>query len=434
MLLHALALAAVTVWPPFADSVDAVAAQAMKQHHIPGLAIGVTTKAGVYLRGYGIRVAGKPDIVTPKTLFQVGSVTKMFTAAAVIRAASSAGFSLDSPVSTLLTGLPPCASVVTLRELLSDRAGLKDVPGEDGSHDPQGLTQYTDSWDGSYCIESPDRSFSYSNPGFTLAGRALQELARKPYQLAMQQYAFGPFGMTAATFDPSVALANDHALGHRVESDVARPVSPPVYDTRLLPAGYLYDNLSDLVMFLRNTFEGPEGRMLATPQIRVPILFDNAYYAYGLFVRSDGPDIVVEHAGTLGGSGALVRMLPQRHVGIVVLSNLETIPLPRVVDEIDHAVTGRNATQGGVVQLADVLPVSDAEARSLVGTYENRITARISLADAKHPMIQVFGGDFAFGKLGPDTYYALPHGPKFSLVHDGKRRLLQIALWSLPQR
>lgn len=156
---------------------DAAIRAEMAKAGIPGAAVAVVVgDRVVWTRGFGVAHVETSALVTPDTLFQIGSVTKSFTAAAVLAAASQDGLALDKPVSTYVSGLTPCVGAPTLTQLLSHTGGLIDEPDEFGPHGEEGLGAYQRTWTSEYCMLAPGRAFSYSNSGFALAGLALQEV------------------------------------------------------------------------------------------------------------------------------------------------------------------------------------------------------------------------------------------------------------------
>ena len=165
----------------FTTAESAIRAE-MEKAGIPGAAVAVVVgDRVVWAKGFGVASAETNAPVTPDTLFQIGSVTKSFTAAAILTAASEGRIALDTPVSTYVSGLAACVGAPTLTQLLSHTGGLIDEPDEFGPQGEDGLGAYQRSWTSEYCMLPPGRAFSYSNSGFSLAGLALQEVEKKPF-------------------------------------------------------------------------------------------------------------------------------------------------------------------------------------------------------------------------------------------------------------
>ena len=127
---------------PFAAADTAIRAE-MERAGIPGAAVAVVVgDTVVWSRGFGVANVETGAPVTPDTLFQIGPVTKSFTAAALLIAASQGAIALDKPVATYVSGLTPCVGAPTLVQLLSHTGGIIDEPDEFGPQGEEGLDRY----------------------------------------------------------------------------------------------------------------------------------------------------------------------------------------------------------------------------------------------------------------------------------------------------
>ena len=203
-------------------------------------------------RGFGVANVETGAPVTPDTLFQIGSATKTFTAAALLSAAPQGAVALDRPVSTYVSGLAACVGAPTLTQLLSHTGGVMDEPDEFGPQGEEGLAAYARTWTSEYCLLPPGRAFSYSNSGFALAGLALQEAEKKPFAEVMRARVLDPLGMPRTTFRPTEAMTWPLAVGHRRDKEgkftVVRPLAN---DARLWPAGTLYSSANEMARLAR---------------------------------------------------------------------------------------------------------------------------------------------------------------------------------------
>jgi CubicO group peptidase (beta-lactamase class C family) len=308
----------------------------MQKAGIPGAAIAVVVGDRVaWVRGFGIANIETGTPVTPDSLFQIGSVTKTFTAAALLSAARDGIVALDRPVSTYVSGLAPCVGRPTLRQLLSHTGGLIDEPAEFGPPGEEGLAAYPRTWTSEYCLLAPGRVFSYSNSGFALAGLALQEVDRKPFADVMRARVLAPLGMARTTFRPAEAMSWPVAVGHRKAKDGALEVVRPLAnDARLWPAGTLYSSANEMARFaLALLNDGRvEGRQALPAGLvasmrgevaRVPTTGEA--YGQGLFLGRMSHEF--GHGGTMTGYAAQLTVSEQDgfdngpKVAVVVLTN-----------------------------------------------------------------------------------------------------------------
>ncbi len=135
MKRFAIALLLTTLLPVClrADSADEYLEAQMKAHRIPGLALRVIKNgAPVKTGAYGLANLELQTPVTPETVFEIGSVTKQFTAAGILLLVQEGKFSLDDPISRHLPGTPEAWAPVTVRNLLTHTSGIKSYTGLDG--------------------------------------------------------------------------------------------------------------------------------------------------------------------------------------------------------------------------------------------------------------------------------------------------------------
>lgn len=450
---------------PFARAAAAIRAE-MQKAGIPGAAVAVVVgDRVVWAQGFGLANVETGAGVTADTLFQVGSITKSFTAAAVLTAASEKQLALDRPVSTYISGLTPCVGAPTLTQLLSHTGGLIDEPDEFGPQGEDGLGAYQRTWTSEYCMMSPGRAFSYSNSGFALAGLALQEVEKKPFADAMKARVLAPLGLTRTTFRPTEAMTWPLAVGHRKAKDgrleVVRPLAN---DARLWPAGTLYSSANEMARFVTALMNDGrvEGRQVLPASAvtamrgaaaRVPTT--GQAYGQGLFLSGD--DLHAGHGGAMTGYAAEFdiedwRRIPsggmhgrEQPIGLVVLTNADGVnPHPLLT----AALAG---TQYELIAISDggplperVLTVRDAE--RFVGRYANprRFSVEVVRQGASLTLRR-FGRDFpmrAFQPgdtrpgVPPDQFVVdLPNGGTeaiaFGMGPDGRADYLQMNLWAL---
>lgn len=232
----------------------------LKETKTPGAAVAIFQDGQVaFAKGFGVRSIETGAPVTPETFFQIGSLTKLFTASAILKSAAAQKLRLDAPVGKYVSGLHPRIASLTLQQLLSQTSGLKDEPGESGLHEESALGTYARSWGADYVLADAGKVFSYSNPGYSLAGLALQEAAGTSYAVQMRELLFDPLAMPRTTFRPTDAVTYAMAVGHRLSDDGSLQVVRPLADdTRYWPAGYIITNLSEFSRLVSTLLNGGE--------------------------------------------------------------------------------------------------------------------------------------------------------------------------------
>jgi CubicO group peptidase (beta-lactamase class C family) len=311
--------------------------------NIPGASIAVVRGDRViFAKGFGTADVETGDAVKPEMLFRLGSTTKMFTATALVGLALEGKLDLNAPIGKYITGLAPKLSQVTANQLLSHTAGIHDEAPMYGSHDDAalgiGIHQWTDAW----LFTAPGKVFSYSNPGYWMAGYLVEVLSGKPYADAMEELVFHPCGMMRTTLRPTTAMTWPLAQGHDFANGKNHVARPAADNAASWPAGSIFSNTSDLARFVtaflnRGMLDGKRVldpqvfNLLSSPHARYPDSPES--YGYGLTVREFRGVHMVEHSGSRMGYGSFVRMAPEQRVGIIVLTNRTGSNLPATVDK-----------------------------------------------------------------------------------------------------
>jgi CubicO group peptidase (beta-lactamase class C family) len=369
---------------------ERVVLRELKETNTPGAAVAVVRGGRVvYARGFGVASAETSALVTPDMLFRVGSVTKMLTAAVFVSLAEEKNVALDAPVGDAVKGLGPRLARATPRQLLSHSAGVIDYARVCCAQEETGLAaQVRGTKDDDYFFAEPGRIFSYSNPGYIVAGYAIEQLTGKPYAEVMDERLFRPLGMARTTFRPTVAMTYPLSLGHdAAEGGRATVVRPFVNNVGDWPAGFAYSNVFDLTRFASALMDGGrlDGRQvispsvvatLSKPYVEVPFswdipagFYDGAKYGHGLFVTEYRGVRVLHHGGTINGFGAFVLMAPEHRVAVIVLANRTGAILGRTVEKAMELSLPLGPRPRAPRRRA--LPMLPAEMESYTGTYVN---------------------------------------------------------------
>ena len=310
----------------------------MAEQDVPGLALAVVDgDRVVWQQGFGSTDSDGGAPVTVDTLFSVQSVTKTFTATAVMQAVQAGRLDLDEPITTYLPGFRVHSAFqqhperrITLRMLLGCTAGFThEAPlGNNYEPEPGSFDAHVRSISKTWLRFPVGIGYAYSNLGFDLAGRILERVYAKPYPALMRDLLLAPLGMRHSTFDRArVHDTSDRAVSHSHE-----PV-PPSVDIPMTAAGGLWSSAADLARFLglqlgNGTVGGRTvlDAVLLREQRTVPAPNHGAPAGYALGVERtrwrDGQNLTLfDHGG--GGFGFLsdLRWIPKLKLGIAVLTN-----------------------------------------------------------------------------------------------------------------
>ena len=365
-----------------------VAASELQEINAPGASIAVVKGDRiVYQDGFGVANVETGEAVKAEMLFRVGSVTKMFTTAALVSFADEGRLKLTDPINKYAEGLSAKLGQVTTHQLMSHTAGMRDEAPAYGLHDDGAMTATVRGWSDDYLFTEPGRVMSYSNPGLTLAGYVLEQVAKKPYADVVDERLFKPLGMTRTTFRPTTAMTWPLSQGHTARGQEPPTVVRPFADNSgYWPAGFMFSSAPDLARFTIAFLNAGaiEGRTVLKPSVietmstgyaDVPSNVENARYCYGLTTVVHRGVRLVEHGGAIDGFGASVRMLPDQKGAVVILVNKSGAQLSKTSE---RALELLAALQPAKPPPATPIAMSAAELAKFAGAYINP-PARIEL-------------------------------------------------------
>jgi D-alanyl-D-alanine-carboxypeptidase/D-alanyl-D-alanine-endopeptidase len=293
-----------------------------------GMAVGIVERGRRRVIVYGKQDSGDARSVAPNTLFEIGSLTKVFTALLLADMVHRKELQFDDPVDRYLpSGLRTPqhnGRAITLADLATHTSGLPMFPPLTGNLF-EALARYTASdlrsWLGDLTLSrDPGTQWEYSNVGYGLLGLALPNKARTTYEALLNRHIIGPLKLKDTVLSPTGEATRRLAVGH--DPNLA-PV-PPLDAGILAPAGALRSTVENLLSFVSavlpnspSTLEAPAQLLLS---IRRPAPVIGGDQALGWEVVT-GADPFVAKDGVTAGQAASIALDTPRQTGVVVLSN-----------------------------------------------------------------------------------------------------------------
>lgn len=313
------------------QEIDAYVAAQLEARGMVGLSLAIVRGGElVHARAYGKRSLASGEPATVDTPFAIGSVTKQFTCAGVLLLAEDGQLGLDDPVAKWRPELTRAADI-TLFDLLSHVSGYSDYYPLDFVDErlpqPIDIDVLVRQYAGGPLDFEPRTRYSYSNTGFLIAGRVVEEIAGEDLQSFFQRRIFAPAGMQHAVLDPP-RDAPGLAAGHT--SFALGPHLPAVPEGKgwLHAAGGIYASATDLAHWDRALMRGdllkPESwQAMITPR---PLKDGEATdYACGVGVVRRQGETVIQHSGAVSGFVAYNAMVPRTRSAVVLLANAEQV-------------------------------------------------------------------------------------------------------------
>jgi CubicO group peptidase (beta-lactamase class C family) len=340
--------------PPGAQpaDIDALAARIQRSFDVPGLAVAIVKDGKVlFTKGYGVRAVGHPGAVDAGTLFGIGSNTKAFTVAALAMLVDKGKLNWDDKVIDRLPGFrlydPYVTRELTVRDLLTHRSGLGLGAGDLMLFPRSDFTRAEIIHNLRYLppASSFRSKYAYDNLLYIAAGDLIPAITGVSWESFVQTRILDRIGggcvATLSLAQPGANIAKPHVLvdGHITE---VAPDTSTAYD----PAGAIQCSAKGMAAWANAQLADgrlPDGSALFsaklhkemwTPQTIVPVAPDSAEttgtrfrdYGLGWFVEDYRGALRVTHTGGLVGMVSYVSLLPEQHVGVVVLTNQQSGP------------------------------------------------------------------------------------------------------------
>jgi CubicO group peptidase (beta-lactamase class C family) len=334
-------------------AIDKVFADFAAREHVPGASWGIVVDGElVHIGTAGYRELATKSPVTPDTVFRIASMTKSFTAMAILKLREEGKLSLDDLAERYvpeLKGLryPTTDSPrITLRHLLSHAEGFP----EDNPWGDQQLAATEEEFSamlrrGIPFSNPPGLAYEYSNYGFAILGRVISNVAKMPYRQYLSTHILSPLGMTSTTLEPGAVPADRLAHGYRWEDDRWKE-EPQLPDGAFGSMGGMLTSLKDLGRYVAvyagawPPRDGPETGPISRASLREmqqiwrwrpaavtrtaggAVQLNAGGYGFGLGItQSCDFGHIVAHSGGLPGFGSQMRWLPDYGVGVVAMGN-----------------------------------------------------------------------------------------------------------------
>ncbi|WP_330270346.1 beta-lactamase family protein [Lentzea sp. NBC_00516] len=283
------------------------------EHGVVGAQLAVLTDGEIADVAAGVLNADTRAPVTTDSLFQIASITKVWTATLVQELANEGRLDLDRPVRDLLPGFRP---VITPRQLLTHTSGIDgDLFHDTGSGD-DAVEKFVARLADARQIAPPGQFWSYCNSGFTVLGRIVEVLRGKPFNTVLKERLAVPLGLTVAT-NYAEGAARHAAVGH-VDG---QPVADPGPESDWPAGSALAMSARDLLAFARMHLATPAFAIMREPRVSLPDFGYRGSWGHGWELHDYSGGLVVGHNGGNKGLSAYLRVAPERGVAVALVAS-----------------------------------------------------------------------------------------------------------------
>ncbi len=368
---------------------------------MPGAVLGVWADGQEIVHATGVLSTRTGVEVTPDSVFQVGSITKTWTATMIAQLVDEGRLTYDATVADVLPGVrigvDDVSGRVTVRHLLTHTSGIDGDLFTDTGRGDDCVERYVALLAEAEQITEPGAIFCYCNSGFVLLGRMIEVLDGRVFDASLRARLVEPLGLEDVCLLPEEAILRRAAVGHHEHPDTARPFDEWMLPRSLGPAGLITTTAHDLLGYARLHLDaGSPLTEMREPQAVVPNPKAFSHIGLGWWLGEWDGVQVLSHDGSTLGQTAMLRLVPERGFACCLLTNSaegESLE-QRVLPEVFASYAGLTVPDG---------PRPDPDAAPgdlgrLVGRYRRRASEYEVTVDGGGLTIEVIpAGDLQWG-------------------------------------
>jgi D-alanyl-D-alanine carboxypeptidase len=314
--------------PDLRQKIDKIATDTLSSSGVPSASVAIVTDGRVaYVKAYGDARLEPRVAAAPQMQYSIGSISKQFTAAAVLLLQEQGKLSLDDKVAKFIPDLTR-ANEVTIRELLSHTSGYQDYWPQDyvmpNMLHPVTAQKILDGWARKPLDFDPGTKWQYSNTNYVIAGVIVEKVSGMPLLQFLREKVFTPLGMKSVADIDEAKVGGSNPTGYlRYALGPLRP-APKEGKGWLFAAGELAMPAEDLARWDISIIDGSVMKPASYREFETEVLLKNGlgtHYALGLSVGTEAGHRALSHGGEVSGFTAENIVFPDERVAIAVLTN-----------------------------------------------------------------------------------------------------------------
>jgi CubicO group peptidase (beta-lactamase class C family) len=343
-------------------------------------------------RGYGSANLEWTIPNTPATKFRLGSITKQFTAAAILLLEERGKLRIDDPVKKHLEDTPAAWDQVTIFHLLTHTSGIPSFTGFPDYRTAKLVSTTAEKIVASFRDKplefQPGEKWNYSNSGYLLLGHLIEKLSGQTYEQYIRENIFTPLVMRDSGYDSNRTVTAQRASGYS-PSPNGLVNAEFIHMTVPHAAGALYSTTEDLLRWTQGLYAGKLLSPASLQKMTTPFKSD---YAFGLVVRTVNGRRVFDHDGGIEGFNTTLTYYPDTRLTIAVLANLNGPASREIATKLGAVAHGDTVTLSSERQ--EIMVAPEVLAR-YVGTYEITPTMNMTITLVDGKLMTQLGGQRA---------------------------------------
>jgi CubicO group peptidase (beta-lactamase class C family) len=311
-----------------ADDVDAYIKLRMEKEHIPGLSLAVVKDGKVVkLKGYGTSNLELNVTAAPGTVYELGSMSKQFTAAAILILVQENKIGLDDPIGKYIHEAPETWKAINIRHLLTHTSGLQrdGLPANGNAL----FADYTEdeliqSAAAMPLLSAPGTKYSYGNLDYDLLAIIIEGVSGEPYGAFLQEHVFEPLGMTSTRFKDRSTIVPNRAQAYLWDNNMLKRCDPQVSPTRYVGSGSLLSTVTDLAKWDASLYTGRILNAASRKAMWTPTSLPDGTvtaYGFGWEISSVKGHTNLNHNGAMDGFVGNISRFVDDRLTVIVLTN-----------------------------------------------------------------------------------------------------------------
>jgi CubicO group peptidase (beta-lactamase class C family) len=364
---------------------------------------------------------------TLNTKFRIGSITKQFTAVAILLLEERGKLKLDDPIKSYYPAAPAAWDAITLRHLLGHTSGIPnytDTPESDRMitwpSTPEDLLKPVQDKPLEF---QPGAEMRYCNTGYVLLGMTIEKASGIRYAEFLKQNIFDPLAMKDSGYDDNALILPQRAAGY--SRGPAGLVNAMYVDmTTPYAAGALYSTVEDLLRWERGLFGN---KLLSDASLKKLTTKGKGHYGFGVSLVEESGRQVIEHGGAIPGFNAKLAYYPNSNVVVVALSNLAGPGAVSIAQKLGSLVHGDAVVlppeRKSISVPANVL-------QKYVGSYELEpgVAMNVTLENGQLHCQRTGDGKFPIAAESQTRFFPVPFEAQFEFIKDKKGRVTGMVL------
>jgi CubicO group peptidase (beta-lactamase class C family) len=306
----------------YGTKIDSLIEKALKINRFNGSVLVSKNGKIVYKKAFGYQNAEKKILNTTKTVYQIGSTTKEFTAAVILKLIENHQLSLDDKLSNYFPHFVR-GNEITIKHLLTHTSGIYEI-----LKDPVAFNAGTQSRSKEQMLSffinkpldfDPGTQYSYCNSGYMLLGLIIEKVTGKPYEQVVKDFILKPLGMKHTGFDFAGLQSPDKAVGYSKYTKKIKEAAVPWDSTSTYSAGSLYSTVEDLYRWHNGLLNYKVYNKTSLEKATTPFLEG---YGLGCWIDMIYDKKVVSHGGNIFGFTGYFGRIQEEDVSIIILNNI----------------------------------------------------------------------------------------------------------------